>query len=233
MNSFELNKILGALLGTCLVLLAVHIASGAIFSPPVPKKPGYEVAVKEEQPGQEKSTAKAEGGQPIETLLASASADHGAQVAKQCQICHNFQEGQGPKVGPDLYGVVGRQIASVPGFNYTAALKSLKGTWTFDELNKWLTDPRAMVPGTAMTFAGISSEKQRADVIAYLDTLSKNPVPLPKAAANPAPASAAASPPAEGSTKAPAAGSANAPAAAPANPPAAATPNTAAPAPKE
>jgi cytochrome c len=187
MNSFEINKILGALLGTCLVLLAVHIASGAIFTPPVAAKPGYEIAVKEEQPGKTPGEAKP-AAQPIETLLASASTEHGAQVAKQCQICHNLQEGQGPKVGPDLYGIVGRQVASVAGFNYTAALKGLGGTWTFDALNKWLDDPRADVPGTAMTFAGIKNEKQRADVIAYLNTLSKNPLPIPTAAANPPPA---------------------------------------------
>jgi cytochrome c len=186
MNSFELNKILGALLGTCLILLAVHIAAGAIFFTPAPAKPGFEIAVKEEKPGQQEAAKPAEV--PIETLLASASADHGAQVAKQCAICHNFQEGQGPKVGPDLYGVVGRKIASVPGFNYTAALKAVNGTWTFDALNKWLTDPRADVPGTAMTFAGLSSEKQRADVIAYLNTLSKNPQPLPTAQKDGAPA---------------------------------------------
>jgi cytochrome c len=179
MNSFELNKVLGALLGTCLVVLAVHIASGAIFSTPAPAKPGYEIVVKAEQPGQQEAAKPAE--QPIENLLATASVEHGTQVAKQCAICHNFQEGQGPKVGPDLYGVVGRKIASAANFNYSSALKGMNGTWTFDELNKWLTDPRAMVPGTAMTFAGLASEKQRADVIAYLDTLSKNPVPLPKA----------------------------------------------------
>jgi cytochrome c len=189
MNSFEINKILGAVLGTCLFLLAMHIASGAIFTPPVPAKPGYEIAVKEEQPGQAKTPAAP--AEPIENLLAAASVDHGAQVAKQCLICHNLQEGQGPKVGPDLYGVVGRQIASVAGFNYTAALKGLTGTWTFDELNKWLTDPRGLVPGTAMTFAGISNEKQRADLIAYLDTLSASPVPLPKAASAPPTAPAA------------------------------------------
>ena len=80
--------------------------------------------------------------------------------------------------------MVGRKIASVAGFNYSAALKGKSGTWTFDELNKWLADPRAMVPGTAMTFAGLANEKQRADIIAYLDTLSKNPVPLPKATEN-------------------------------------------------
>jgi cytochrome c len=179
MNSFELNKILGALLGTCLILMAIHIASGAIFSTPAPAKPGYEIAVKEEKPAGGEAAKPAE--QPIETLLASASAEHGAQVAKQCTICHNLQEGQGPKVGPDLYGVVGRQIASKPGFNYSSALKAKGGTWTFDELNKWLLDPRADVPGTAMTFAGLPNEKQRADVIAYLNTLSKNPEPLPTA----------------------------------------------------
>jgi cytochrome c len=200
MNSFEINKILGAVLGTCLFLLAMHIASGAIFTPPVAAKPGYEIAVKEEQPGQAKTpTAPAE---PIENLLATASVDHGAQVAKQCLICHNLQEGQGPKVGPDLYGIVGRQIASAAGFNYTAALKGLTGTWTFDELNKWLTDPRGLVPGTAMTFAGISNEKQRADLIAYLDTLSASPVPLPKAASAPPAAPAApANPPAAAPAK--------------------------------
>jgi cytochrome c len=215
MNSFEINKILGAVLGTCLFLLAVHIASGAIFSPPVPAKPGYEIAVKEEQPGQQAAAKPAQ--QPIEALLASASVEHGAQVTKQCTICHNLQEGQGPKVGPDLYGVVGRQVASVPGFSYSAALKAMGGTWTFDALNKWLTDPRNDVPGTTMTFAGLQNEKQRADVIAYLNTLSTHPLPLPTAA-NP-PSAAPTTPPA----------------AAPANPPPAgaapAQPNTQAPAP--
>jgi len=190
MNSFEINKILGALLGTCLVLVVVHIASGAIFEPPPPAKPGYVIAVTEEQPQSAAAAAPAEV--PIETLLATASVERGAQVAKQCQICHNLQEGQGPKVGPDLYGVVGRAVAAVPGFNYSAPLKAFGGTWTFDALNKWLTKPSADVPGTAMTFAGITNEKQRADLIAYLDTLSASPVPLPKAAAAPASPPAAA-----------------------------------------
>jgi cytochrome c len=203
MNSFELNKILGALLGCCLVLVAMHIASGAIFAPAPPAKPGYEIAVKEEQPAGGAPAAPAE--EPIENVLATASVDRGTQVAKQCQACHNFQEGQGAKIGPDLYGVVGRPTASVPGFNYSAALKAKGGTWTFDTLNKWLTKPSAYAPGTAMTFAGLTNEKQRADVIAYLDSLAANPVPLPKAAANP-------------------------PAAAPGNPAAAAPPGGSAPA---
>ena len=204
MNSFELNKILGALLGTCLVLVAMHIAAGAIFTPEKSAKPGYEVAVKEEQP--QAGAAPAPVAVPIETLLASASAQRGADAAKQCQACHNFQEGQGPKIGPDLYNVVGRKIASVSGFNYSSALKSKNGTWDFSALNAWLTKPSSYAPGTAMTFAGLSNDKQRADVIAYLDTLSPNPVPLPK------PQDASATPP-----SATGAGS-NPPAGAPANP---------------
>jgi len=179
MNSFEINKILGALLGTCLILVAMHIAAGAIFTQEAPAKPGYEIAVKEAPEGAAAPTVPAEV--PIATALASASAERGAQVAKQCLACHNFQEGQGPKVGPDLYGVVGRPIAAVSGFNYSAALKGKQGTWDFDALNAWLAKPNAFAPGTAMTFAGLANEKQRADVIAYLDSLSPNPVPLPKA----------------------------------------------------
>ena len=94
----------------------------------------------------------------MDNLLASASAERGAQVAKQCQICHNVEEGKGPKIGPDLYGVVDRPVASEPGFNYSAALKAKGGKWTFAALNKWMTDPRADVPGTSMTFAGLSRE---------------------------------------------------------------------------
>jgi cytochrome c len=172
MDAYQINKVLGLVLGTLLVLQTVRILDGAFTT-------GKVAAAKEEQPAEAKGEAAS--AQSINALLGSASAQHGAQIAKQCEICHNFQEGQGAKVGPDLYGVVDRPVASVEGFNYTAALKAKGGKWTFAELNKWLTDPRADVPGTAMTFAGLSNEKQRADVIAYLDSLSKNPVPLPKA----------------------------------------------------
>jgi cytochrome c len=178
MDSFRINKVLGLVLGTALFLQTIHIVD-AMFMPGKEGKPGSEAgvkeaAVKEEQP--------AGGGAQLDSLLATASAERGAQIAKQCQVCHNVQEGQGPKIGPDLYGVVGRPVASQPGFSYSAALKAKGGKWTFAALNKWITNPRADVPGTSMTFAGLSRDKQRADVIAYLDTLSKNPVPLPKEA---------------------------------------------------
>jgi cytochrome c len=191
MNSFELNKVLGAILGTCLVLLALNIGAGAIFAPEKPAKPGYAIAVRAQGEG-EKPAAK-EPEQPIEGLLASASVEKGQATAKQCQACHTFDKGGPNRVGPNLYGIVGRQRASHPGFNYSAAMKAKGGTWTIDELNQFLTHPQGYIPGTAMTFAGLSREAQRADVIAYLNTLADNPAPLPKAAqAAPAPAAGAA-----------------------------------------
>jgi len=177
-KGYQINKILGFLLGTALFLQAMHIVDRS-FAPATVAKPASEVALKGEQPAEPKGETAA-GAQLFDSLLASASAERGAQIAKPCLICHNVEEGQGPKVGPDLYGIVDRAVASAAGFNYSAALKAKGGKWTFAALNKWLTNPRADVPGTTMTFVGLSSEKQRADVIAYLDTLSKSPVPLPK-----------------------------------------------------
>jgi cytochrome c len=195
MNSFELNKVLGAILGTCLITLALNIGAGAIFAPEKAAKPGYAIAAKEKGAGENAGPKAPE--QPIETLLASASVEKGQATAKQCQACHTLEKGGPNRVGPNLWGIVGRQRASEPGFSYSAAMKAKGGTWTFDELNKFLANPRGYITGTAMTFAGLSREQQRADVIDYLHTLSDSPMPLPKAAANaPAPAAApAAAPP--------------------------------------
>jgi cytochrome c len=219
MDSFEMNKVLGALLGTCLFLQAVHIASGAIFTPPTSAKPGYEIAVTQQPEGGGPAQAPVEP--PIETMLPTASIQKGTADVRVCQACHTFQKGQASNVGPNLFGVVGRPVASLPGFNYSAALKAKGGTWTFDALNTWLKNPRADVPGTLMTFAGFDDEQERADVIDYLNSNSDNPLPLPKAAqAAPAPAN----PPANA---APAPGAPPAKPAAPAQtPPAAAKPAT-------
>ena len=113
-------------------------------------------------------------------LLAKADAKKGEQDAKVCQTCHNFQKGKGAKIGPPLWGVVGRKIASVPGFAYSNSLKGVSGDWTYEVLNKWITDPKALASGTKMTFPGEKSEQRRADILAYLQTLSDKPVPFPK-----------------------------------------------------
>ena len=190
MNSFELNKILGAILGTCLVTLALNIGAGAIFAPEKPAKPGYAIAAKE--PGVVGPSAAKETEQPIEAMMATASVEKGQATAKQCQACHTFEKGGPNRVGPNLWGIVGRARASEAGFNYSAAMKAKGGTWTFGELYAFLTTPRGYIPGTNMTFAGLTRGQQRADVIDYLHTLSDSPMPLPKAAENaPAPAGAA------------------------------------------
>jgi cytochrome c len=191
MNSFELNKILGAILGTCLITLALNIAAGAIFAPEKPAKPGYAIAVTAQGEG-DKTAAKAPE-EPMEAMMASASVEKGHATAKECQACHTFEKGGPNRVGPNLWGIVGRPRASEAGFNYSAAMKAKGGTWTFGELYAFLANPRGYIPGTAMTFAGLSRGQQRADVIDYLHTLADNPEPLPKAAAA-APAPAAAKP---------------------------------------
>ena len=180
MNSFELNKVLGALLGCVLITLSLNIAAGALVAPQKPEKPGYAIAVKEGA-GEKAGPAAAE--EPMEAMLASASVEKGQATAKQCGACHTFEKGGPNRVGPNLYGIVGRARASEAGFNYSAAMKAKGGTWTFGELYAFLANPRGYIPGTNMTFAGLSRGQQRADVIDYLNTLSDSPQPMPKAAA--------------------------------------------------
>jgi cytochrome c len=183
MDSFELNKILGALLGTCLILLALNITAEALFTPPPLAKAGYEIAAVEKTETGGKPEAKAPE-EPIEKLLASANPERGEQTAKPCATCHTFTKGGPNKIGPNLWGVVGRAKGS-GGFAYSDALKSKGGNWTVDDLSAFLASPRAYAPGTKMSFAGLPKGSDRANVIAYLNTLSDNPAPLPKAAEAP------------------------------------------------
>jgi cytochrome c len=182
MDSFELNKILGAVLGTCLVVLVTSFTAQALFAAKPPEKPGFEIAVKEEAGGKEGGAAAAAPSEPIEKLLQTASVEKGTSAAKKCGACHTFEKGGPNRVGPNLYGVVGRARASEAGFNYSAAMKGKGGEWTIDDLNKFIANPKGFVPGTAMGFAGIPKDSERADVIVYLNSLSDSPKPLPTAA---------------------------------------------------
>src|SRR3989440_12038686 len=148
MDSFEINKILGAFLFTCLCLLSLNIAAEAVFHPVKPAKPGFEVAATESASGAPE--AAKEPDEPIEKLLASATVDKGANSAKKCAACHTFGKGEPNRVCPNLYGVVGRPKASTAGFDYSPALKSKGGNWTVDDLSAFLTNPRAYAPGTKM-----------------------------------------------------------------------------------
>src|SRR5580692_5698472 len=180
MDSFELNKILGAILGTCLVLLVTSFTASAIFAPNKPQKPGFEIAVKEEAAGGEKAAAPPP--EPIEKLLQTASVQKGEASAKKCAACHTFAKGDKNGVGPNLFGIVGDHKGEGRGFNFSAAMKAKGGTWSIDDLNQFIASPKGYVPGTAMGFAGISKDTERADVLAYLNSLSDKPAPLPTAA---------------------------------------------------
>jgi cytochrome c len=178
MDSFQFNKIAGAVLGALLFGMATGVVSDVIFAREMPAKPGFDLP--SEPAATEPSAAPVAPAEPLPELLAKGDVKKGEADTKPCQACHNFEKGAGPKVGPPLFGVVDRPRASVAGFAYSDGMKAKTGKWSFDDLNTFLTDPKAFVPGTKMAFAGEKDPRKRADIIDYLHTLSDDPVPLPK-----------------------------------------------------
>jgi cytochrome c len=181
MDTNEQNKLLGAILTAGIAFSGFGIIADMTVRPHRLEQSALKVAgAVEAPPAAAEAPAAPAPVAPIAPLLAKASVSAGAADAKKlCAVCHNFVEGAGAKVGPDLYGVVGRPRASAAGFDYSSALKGKPGNWTFDDLNAWLHSPKSFAPGTKMGFAGIDDDKERADVIDYLDSLSHSPVPLP------------------------------------------------------
>ena len=184
MDSFELNKIMGAVLGTLLFIMGVGFVAEAVYHPVEGRGPGY--ALPEPTPVAVAGAEAAPEAPAISlgTLLASASAERGAAAVKKCQACHNFGEGEPNKSGPHLYDVVGRAEGSVSDFSYSDAMKAHNAagdTWTYENLEHFLTKPSDYAPGTKMAFAGIKTAEERADILAYLQTLSASPVPFPAA----------------------------------------------------
>jgi cytochrome c len=181
MDSWTFNKIAGAVLGTALMVFGLQELSAAVFHPQAvdKDKPGFliEVAEAEEAAGGGGGEAAAVS---IGTLLAAADATKGADVAKACISCHAFEENGANKTGPALYDLVERQVASHAGFSYSEGAKAKSGeAWTYDNLNAFLKAPKAYMPGTKMAYGGVKNDKKRADLIAYLASLSKAPKPFP------------------------------------------------------
>ena len=198
MDSFEWNKIIGAVLGTAIFIFVVRLVAEHVYEPEKPAKPGYVVeGVVEASAGG--SAAPVEEAMPDwGTVLASADAAAGKTISTKCEQCHDLSKGGPNKIGPNLFGVVERARATHEGFAYSAAMKGKPGNWTYDELFKFIKAPGVDIPGTKMSFAGLRSEKDRVNLIAYLrsesDSPAAIPAPAPKAAEKPAEAPAAAAP---------------------------------------
>jgi cytochrome c len=216
MDSFEWNKIIGAVLGTAIFIFVVRVVAEGIYEPEKPAKPGYAVEGVVENPAGG-ATAPAEEAMPDwGTVLAKADAAQGKATSSKCEACHDTSSAKTTKIGPPLYGVVDRARASVAGFSYSGAMKAKGGDWSYDELFKFLKSPGAYVTGTKMSFAGISRAEDRINLIAFLRSNADSPaaIPAPKpAAVAAAPAPAAGAAPAEGAKPADAAKGAAAPAA--------------------
>jgi cytochrome c len=174
------NTIIGWVLAAGIVALGVSIVSGEHFAAERPEKMAYEVTGVEAEAGAGAAAAE----KPFAFYMASADATKGAEVFKKCGACHNADKGGANQLGPNLYGIVGDEEASGRGgFAFSDGLKAHGGKWTFDELGKWLENPKAYAAGTKMTFAGLSKPEDRANVIAYLNKQSDSPLPLPAAPA--------------------------------------------------
>ena len=181
------NTIAGWVLFAGIAALGLSVVTGEYFHAERPEKMGYTVeGVEAEASGDSAAAAEL----PIEAYLAKADPAKGADVFKKCGACHTDQKGGPNGIGPQLWDVVGRPRATEAGFAYSDALKGKPGNWDWDTLGEWLKSPKAFAPGTKMTFAGLSNPQDRANLIAYLNTQSDAPKPLPTAPAA-APATAA------------------------------------------
>ena len=185
MDSFEFNKLIGAFLGTVFVVFSVGIVSDSIFAAPHPEKEGFVIEAAEPEAGAGAEAAPAE--EPIAVRLAGADATAGQAIEKKCSACHTTEKGGANKVGPNLFGIVNRPVASHEGFAYSGAMKEFSQggsvVWDYEHLDKFLTSPKGLVKGTAMGFAGLKNPTERANLIAFLRELADTPAPLPEATA--------------------------------------------------
>jgi len=175
------NTIAGWVLFAGIVALGSSIVAGEAFHSERPETMGYPIEGVVQEGGE-----GAEAEQPIAVYLASADPAKGEQVFKKCVACHNAEPGGANALGPGLFGVMGNPVAAHPGFAFSDALKSKGGTWDWETMNAWLKSPKAFAPGTKMTFAGLSSPEDRANVMAFLNSRDSSPLPVPAAPAAPA-----------------------------------------------
>tara|TARA_B100001057_G_scaffold238865_1_gene239122 strand:- start:451 stop:987 length:537 start_codon:yes stop_codon:yes gene_type:complete len=178
MDSFEINKIVAAVLLVALLVIGIGKLSDVIFHVEKPDKPGYSVEV-ETSTVSTSVTSKDEEKIDIAALMAMGDLAHGEKVFKKCAACHSIVKGGKNAIGPALYNVVGRKIGAIEDYKYSKALVTYNKNWTFEELNGFLIKPAKWIKGTKMAYAGLRKEKDRASVIKYLNENSDSPLPLP------------------------------------------------------
>ena len=177
MDSFEINKIIAAILVTVLLVFGIGKISDILFHVKKPEVAGYKVEVKV---GSTSATqASSESEIDVSAFLALGDIEHGKKVFKKCAACHSIDQGGANKIGPALYSVVGRLVGGVSDYKYSKALTSYGKEWSWEELNGFLLKPSAWIKGNKMGFAGLKNEKDRASIILYLNENGDNPLPLP------------------------------------------------------
>ena len=179
MDSFELNKIIAAVLMVALLIIGIGKISKIIFYVEKPKTPGYVVEIQETTEVSTVSSEPAEDKIDIAALMTLGDVASGEKIFKKCAACHSIVKGGKNNIGPALYNVVGRQSGAVEDYKYSKALVAHGKVWSFEELNGYLLKPAKWIKGTKMAFAGLRKEKDRASVIKYLNQNSDNPLPLP------------------------------------------------------
>jgi cytochrome c len=179
MDSFEINKIVAAVLMVALLIIGIGKLSEVIFHVEKPETPGYAVEVEQVSTTSSSTTVAADNKVDITALMAMGDIASGEKIFKKCAACHSIIKGGKNAIGPALYNVVGRKVGSVEDYKYSKALTAYEKEWTLEELNGYLTKPAKWIKGTKMAFAGLRKEADRASVIKYLNENSDNPVPLP------------------------------------------------------
>ncbi len=180
MNSFEINKIITAIILAVVIVLGVNKLADVVYNVKVPEDATYKVdKATEIKEISKDDNEKAKSGNDIKAFLSLGSIDHGKMVAKKCIGCHSVSKGGGNKIGPALWGVIGRKVGSVSEYKYSKAMGGFGKNWNFEAMNNFLIKPKDYIKGNKMAFAGISKEKDRASLILYLNEQSDSPLPLP------------------------------------------------------
>ena len=179
MDSFEINKIIAAILLVVLLVIGIGKVSNIVFYVEKPKTPGYKVDVEQVASSSSSVTETIEEKLDIAKLMSLGDIASGEKIFKKCAACHSIVKGGKNNIGPALYNVVGRKVGVIEDYKYSKALASYNKEWTFEELNGYLIKPAKWIKGTKMAFAGLRKEKDRASVIKYLNQNSDNPLSLP------------------------------------------------------